>query len=630
MTSYFIPEPGAPVVCGGKRYVITHILTLESVLAKNQDSGESESLKIADLELLRIDQSGDAKIGSLTLISDKEWQEAVKWFKIIEPLLDVTRRTQPMIAEAARAAHVGTSTLYKKIAKYEETGRVSSLISAKSSGGKGKSRISQEVEAILNATIKEVYLHKQKRSLEKTYLAVEKACRIAGLKPPHRNTIRNRILAIPEGEKAKARLGPQAAAKKTSSFPGHFPGGDWPLAVVQIDHTQFDVILLDDIYRLPIGRPWVTVIIDVFSRMVLGYYISPDRPSSMSVGLCLANAILPKEKTLAKFNIPTPWPCWGFMAKIHADNAGEFRGKMLGRACKEYRIDIEWRPVRTPHYGAHIERLLGTILKEVHSLPGTTFSNIKERYEYDSEGNALMTYAEFEHWFLTFITGVYHQRPHSSLLVPPIKQYERGILGTDEILGRGFPRRAIDEDRLRLDLLPFYERTIQNYGIQIDWVHYYSDVLRRYVNARDPQNSNRKRQFIFKRIPNDISVTYFYDPEVKQYFRVPYRDTSLPPMSEWDFRAARDKLVKQGRDDTNERLIAEAYEQMRVIQEQAAEKTKSARRAQQRRSHNQRIEKPIVTDVRPNHEILTKSQVENVSESSSTPAITPFDEIEFL
>jgi putative transposase len=66
-----------------------------------------------------------------------------------------------------------------------------------------------------------------------------------------------------------------------------------------------------------------------------------------------------------------------------------------------------------------------------------------------------------------------------------------------------------------------------------------------------------------------ISVTYFYDPEVKQYFKVPYRDTSLPPMSEWDFRASRDMLIKQGRDDTNERLIAEAYEQMRAIQEKA-------------------------------------------------------------
>ena len=617
------------VICGGKHYVITHILTLESVLAKNQDSGESESLKISNLELPGEDQHDNAGIKDVTLIPEEEWQEAVKWFKIIEPLLHVPRRTQELVKEAARAANIGTSTIYKKISKYEETGRISSLIPAKSSGGKGKGRISPEAEAILSTTIADVYLSKQRRSLENTYLAIENAFRTAGIKPPHRNTIRNRILAIPEKDKDKMRLGVKPAAKKNSAFPGHFPGGDWPLAVAQIDHTQFDITLLDDIYRLPIGRPWVTLMIDVFSRMVLGYYISPDRPSSMSVGLCMANAILPKEKLLAKFNISTSWPCWGFMTKIHADNAGEFRGKMLARACKEHGVDIEWRPVKTPHYGAHIERLLGTILKEVHSLPGTTFSNIKERCEYDSEGNAIMTYSEFERWLLTFITGVYHQRPHSSLLISPLKRYEQGILGTDEIVGRGFPRKATDEDRLKLDLIPFYERTIQGYGIRINWVYYYSDVLRRYVNARDGEHPLKKRLFIFKRMPTDISVTYFYDPEIRQYFTVPYRDTSLPPMSEWDFRAARERLRKQGKDDTNERLIAESYKQMVLIQEEAARKTKSARRSQQRRTHNKKIEKPSLSNS-PLTESVAHAAKTRSNEESSTNVIEPFDDVEFL
>lgn len=432
-----------PVTCGGERYVITHILSLENVLAKSQVSGKSESLKISDLQVIEDTEEYKTEIRDLVLVSKEEWKEAVEWFKIIEPFINTPRQTQSMVAEAARAANVGVSTLYKKLAKFEETGRVSSLITAKSSGGRGKSRLSPESEAILSATIKEEYLNKQKRSLEKTYNAVKRAFRAANLKPPHYNTVRNRVKSIPKSEKDEARLGKKTAAKMHSAFPGRFPDADWPLAVVQIDHTQFDVILLDDIYRLPIGKPWVTLIIDVYSRMVLGYYISPDRPNSMSVGLCIASAILPKEKTLAKFNLSTAWPCWGFMTKIHADNAGEFRGKMLRRGCEEHSIDLEWRPVRTPHYGAHIERLLGTILKEVHSLPGTTFSNIKERCEYDSEGNAIMTYSEFEAWFLTYITGVYHQRPHSSLLIPPLKQYERGILGTDGIIGRGFPERLL-------------------------------------------------------------------------------------------------------------------------------------------------------------------------------------------
>jgi putative transposase len=112
--------------------------------------------------------------------------------------------------------------------------------------------------------------------------------------------------------------------------------------------------------------------------------------------------------------------------------------------------------------------------------------------------------------------------------------------------GRGLPRRIIDEDRLRLDLMPYFERTVQTYGVVLDEVHYYSDVLRRYVNAKEPDQPRTKRKFTFRRDPRDISTLYFYDPEVKDYFRIPYRDTAHSPMSIWEFREARRRLEKQG------------------------------------------------------------------------------------
>ena len=219
--------------------------------------------------------------------------------------------------------------------------------------------------------------------------------------------------------------------------------------------------------------------------MVVGFFISLDRPNTMSVGLCLTHSILPKDKFLAAHNITTTWPCWGIMRKIHADNAGEFRGEMMRRACKEYGIDLEWRPVKKPHYGAHIERLIGTILKEIHNLSGATFTNPDERGQYDSEGHAVWTKGELEKWLADFITGVYHQRVHSAIGTSPIKRYELGIFGNEEMPGRGLPARIVDEDRVRLDLMPYIERTVQgSYGIVLDNIHYYSDVLKRFVNAK--------------------------------------------------------------------------------------------------------------------------------------------------
>lgn len=615
------------VSCDGEHYVIIHLLSLDTVLAKNKTSGMSEPLSIAALSPYAPKvQSEIEEVKELSLIPDKEWEEAEEWHEIIKPLLVIPRRSRKIVEEVAKKAGVHASTIYRKIAKLEQTERISSLKPENRNGGKGKSRIGEEKEAILQLIIETVYLNKQKPDFQDTYEKLQEACQKAGLQTPHKNTLRNRINSISQKKKDEARLGADVAAKQHSAYPGHFPGADFPLAVVQIDHTKFDVELLDDRDREPIGRPWVTLMIDVFSRMVLGYYISLDPPSTMSAGLCIANAILTKDKLLQRFDIKAPWPCWGKMTKIHSDNAGEFRGKTLRRACKEYDIDLEWRPVKKPHYGAHIERLLGTILKKVHSIPGTTFSNVVERGKYDSEGNAIMTVSEFEHWLLLYITGIYHQKIHNSLNRPPIKQYELGILGSDEIPGRGFPRKITDEDRLLLDLMPYEERTIQEYGIVIEYVHYFADVLRRWVNARDPQEPSKKRKFIFKRHPNDISTVYFFDPDIKQYFRIPYRDTSQPPMSVWEFRRALERLKQQGSEEIDEAMVFDSYAQMRALEERAARETKRVRRERQRRNNNQHIVKPQTAFASKND----FNHADYLNDDGSPSVVSPFEEMEEL
>lgn len=529
-----------------------------------------------------------------------------------------------MVAEVAKKAGVHCSTVYRWIERFECTGRVSSLVALEHDGGRGKPRVSEEHEAILQAVIADKYLQKQKLKVSKVYEFVEEAFKNAKLKLPHINTLRNRINAISQRTKDEARLGSEIAAKRHSAYPGKIPGGDFPLAVGQIDHALMDVCLLDDRDREPIGRPWITVLIDIFSRMVLGYFISLDKPNAMSTAMCVANAMLPKESLLAKFGIKAQWPCWGALSKIHADNAREFRGNTLKRSCKEYSTDLEWRPVKQPRYGAHIERLFGTILQQVHSLPGTTFSSVAERGQYDSEGNAIMTESEFEHWFLLFITGVYHQKVHSGIGTSPIKQYERGILGTDEIPGRGLPRKITDEDRLILDLMPYYTRRIQEYGVSIEKVHYFGDVLRRYVKTRDPQNPRKKREFVFKRSPKDISLVYFFDPEIKEYFRIPYRDTSKPPMTVWEWRRAERKLIEQGMKNPSEELIFESYAAMRALVENAANETKRQRRERQQREDNKNAPKPKTADDLP----ISDTSNRNSNDNETLPVVPPFPEME--
>ena len=69
----------------------------------------------------------------------------------------------------------------------------------------------------------------------------------------------------------------------------------WPLDVLQMDHTPMDLILVDEAARKPIGRPWLTLAMDVDTRMVAGFLISLDPPCATSVALALAQAVCPRR-----------------------------------------------------------------------------------------------------------------------------------------------------------------------------------------------------------------------------------------------------------------------------------------------------------------------------------------------
>jgi putative transposase len=101
------------------------------------------------------------------------------------------------------------------------------------------------------------------------------------------------------------------------------------------------------------------------------------------------------------------WPISGLPQALHVDNAREFHSEALVRGCQEYGIRLDHRPVGRPHFGGHIERLIGTMMGAVHLLPGTTFSDVKQKGCYPSEARAILTLSELERWLALQIAGVY-------------------------------------------------------------------------------------------------------------------------------------------------------------------------------------------------------------------------------
>ncbi|MFZ6746486.1 Mu transposase C-terminal domain-containing protein [Undibacterium sp. JH2W] len=621
---------GATITNNGRDYVIVALADLNLVLAKEVGSNEKVLLKIGELgppKKIEKPNTPQPIVHDFTSVSEMEWEVAEERRRHIEPLLNNDyRKSNALADQAALAASVSRATIYRWLAAFRDTGLVSSLIlSPGGKGGKRPSRLSPEVEAIIQDCFENFHDTNQNPSIAATIVEIRRRCSNANLALPAANTIRDRLERTSGRERVAKRKGIAVAHDKFDAIKGSIPDADWPLAMVQIDHTELPVVIVDDIYRKSIKRVWITLAIDVFSRVCLGMHLSLDAPSAMSAGMCIAHAILPKEKWMTRLNVTTTdWPCWGTMGVLHMDNAREFRGNMLNVACKEYDIDLHLRPVKKPRYGAHIERLMGTVSEGLKTVKGATFSGPAEKGEYDAEGSACMTFSELERWLILFFAA-YHRKRHSGIGIPPLMKWKEGLLGTKGKPGRGLPARRLDEEKMRIDFMPFIERTVQNYGVVIDEIHYYHDVLRPWINAEHPEFKGHRRKFPFHRDPRDISTLYFFDEISRRYCAIPYRDTSLPPVSIWELREAHRRADELGIPRENEKEVFALINQRREIEENAAEKTKSARRAQQRRAQHTEARKVMAENL-PNVSSPTSSEPPDAVRGYDPDSVMPLDD----
>lgn len=572
-----------PVTFNGKVFQVVDLVNSTDVLLTE---GDNRLITANSSELTFSKNIESLPMPDLGAISSERWNEALAIYKLISPLINLGKdRKRTDVQRVANSVDKNISTVYRWIEAYEASGLVSSLL-RKVRNDKGVKRLPHEVEQIITNTIETYYLSPQLRTPAKTAKEIRKICKQNKLPVPDASTVRNRIQGLSDEYILRRRRGSKAANERFSPLRGSFPGADYPLAVVQIDHTPVDVIIVDDENRKAIKRPYLTIATDVYSKMCVGFYLSIDNPGGLATGLCLSRAILGKEGYLHTLGLDhLSWPCWGVMSKVHTDNAKEFRGTLLGRATTQYGIVAERRPKGRPQYGGDVERTFRTYMHEVHNeLPGTTFSNIQQKQNYDSEGRAVMTLDALEKWLTLYILGVYHQNPHAGNDgIPPIVQWERGIHGTHKELGTGIPMRMPDENRLKLDFMPFFMGTIQEYGIRNFSINYWSDAIRKYIHSRNPKAINTKQEYLCRYDPRDLSKIWMFDTETDQYLEIPYRDLSRSPVSLWEVKDAKRRMKEESIATTNEELIFQTIDEMRQIVVEEAAKKKAARVKLQRR-----------------------------------------------
>ncbi|TDW30099.1 Mu transposase C-terminal domain-containing protein [Cryobacterium psychrophilum] len=518
-----------------------------------------------DAESVRFSESG-----TLTMPAAL-WDRTMRVSAVIAPLAARAIVGRAAVDAAALSLGISRRQVYLLIKRHRTgSGLLTDLAPGRSSHGKGTWRLTAAVEDLVREVVRKQFLTRQKRTQAAVYRDIAGACRMRQLPVPARNTVERRIRALNPVEVGRRRGGPDAVRSLQPA------GGDVPvigtiLEQVQIDHTVIDVIVVDERERQPIGRPYLTVAIDVFSRTLVGMVVTLEAPSAVSVGLCLAHTATDKRPWLESLGVDAPWPMSGKPRQLYLDNAAEFKSEALRRGCEQHGIELAYRPPGRPHYGGIVERVIGTAMQQVHELPGTTFSNPVERGRYDSDRMAMLTLGELEKW-LALAVASYHGSLHSTLGQTPAGRWAEGVAAT------GMPAVVSNPTAFLIDFLPVVRRTLTRTGFVIDHVHYFANALKPWIGRRDTL-----APFLIRRDPRDISRIWVLDPDGHLYVEVPYRTMANPVVSLWEHQRALARLHERGIAQVDEEVLFRMIGQMRDIASTASKTTKRMRRDAERR-----------------------------------------------
>lgn len=396
------------------------------------------------------------------------------------------------------------------------------LLDKNQARGNRKPRYPRAVEEVIEQAIRDIYLTRERHTIERT---IERARYLVGmkndalpeaaqLKLPTRAIVTRMIQAIPAYDRDIARHG-RAAAKKNFRAAVGVNATDSPLERAEIDHTQLDLYVIDDQEKVPLGRPWVTACIDDHTRCILGYHIGFEPPSYLSVAKCLKHAFLPKTEFLARHpEIKNDWPAHGVVQTLVVDNGREFHSKSLEKAAFLLGVTIQYAPKRTPWFKGKIERwFLELNRNAAHGIPGTTFSNIFEKDDYNPKKHAVVTWSTLQEIVATFIADVYHAKPHGIIGASPNDKWMESIEQTDI---------PLPSDPALLDALMTRSvtRKLTHVGVEMYGIQY---------NSRDLRDLRRRfgqKLTVEVRVDDeDLSSVLVICPKTNAIIRVAARNT---------------------------------------------------------------------------------------------------------
>jgi len=321
---------------------------------------------------------------SLACLSEQQRKEAMARFAVLQPYLE----HDVPLAQAARHAGVALRTAERWLFRYRADGLAGLVRPVRGDAGKRK------LPGGLLPLVEGLALRRPRPSVMAIHREIGNIARERDIAAPSYATV-HAIRALDPALVTLAQEGPAAFRDCYELIHRH--RAEAPNALWQADHTALDILILDANGKH--ARPWLTVVLDDYSRAVAGYMVFLGAPSALHTALALRLAIWRK--------LEPSRPVCGIPEILYVDHGSDFTSAHMEQVAAALRIELVHSTVGRPQGRGKIERFFGTISTEL--LPELAGHMAKGR----PVNSPALSLAELDAAVSAFIVGVYNQRPHS-------------------------------------------------------------------------------------------------------------------------------------------------------------------------------------------------------------------------
>ena len=402
--------------------------------------------------------------------SPQDLQVANQRYHIIAPVLNGEKEPVKVVPERTWRRWIQR---YRQAERAWRCGYIG-LIPLRAKRGNRQPKLPNESLELVTQFIKEQYETVKKKSKRAVYGQLIVACQKEEVKTPSYRTFRQRVNLRDQYEQTKRRQGKRAAywlepiyLELNLTTPRH---GDRSFEIGHIDHTQLDMELLCAKTDRSLGRPWVTFLMDAFSRRLLAFYLTYDPPSYRSCMMVLRECVRRHGR---------------FPQSIVVDGGSDFESVYFETLLARYECTKKTRPGAKPRFGSVCERLFGTANTTfVYNLFGNTQASRNPRQltkAVNPRHLAQWTLERMHQRLGEWAYEVYDTIDHPALGQTPRACFAQGLM-------KSGPRkhRLIPYSRdFRISTLPTTAKgtaKVQpNQGVKINYIYYWADAF------RDPQ-----------------------------------------------------------------------------------------------------------------------------------------------